>query len=144
MKVFKIKCPTYDLGILLFIGDVEEFREYMWKKYKIDENVPVQAVAKTNWVANTETGEYMVYVWMPDWSNTLYDFRLLAHEFIHVMCNIYNRTGVWIDNDNQEPTAYFFDCLYGDAILQLNKWRDKEKEAKKPIKKRRKKRGNKV
>lgn len=119
--IINIKDPIYKAPLVLYVGDAVKCEKYIAQKFHAQIAIEGHSYGMCTFKIVGDNGYYANYIWMPRWKNNVEYISMLAHEMIHVMCNTFDRVGINIDNNNDEPAAYYMELLFKTALNKLNK-----------------------
>jgi len=135
MKVFKITDPIYYTDLYIMVGDSEEAENYILRKHGCKVEIKGMLHYMETFNIISDDGVWINYLWMSEWANNTDNICALGHEMVHVMCSSFERVGIKIDNKNSEPAAYYFDLMFGEALIKLAEFGWGNKKAKKKCRK---------
>ena len=112
MRFGQIRIDIYDAKVRWFIGSKRDFQ----KKYNIPDFV----------LENTEGSDgltiyYKGYHYV--WAEGVDLYKVIPHECLHVVCDIFKLRGIEFDNDNHEHAAYLLGYLTNKIMSKANEYK---------------------
>lgn len=119
MKEFKISGMPYTPTILFFMGENEETRAYIKKKYKytIFDGDPDFKYIEGGCIQFLRQNKYYTpCIWISSYSSPI-----IAHETLHLTFKILNRAGIYHTPNSEEAFTYYQQYLFDQIIDRYNK-----------------------
>ena len=112
MRFGQIRIDIYDAKVRWFIGSKIKFQ----RKYNIPDFV----------LENTEGSDgltiyYKGYHYV--WAEGVDFYKVIPHECLHVVCDIFKLRDIEFDNDNHEHAAYLLGYLTNKIMSKANEYK---------------------
>jgi len=116
---FKITDNIYNIPLLVFIGEYEDYQESLRKKYNLKHTKQIYYGGESKIL--TQSGNAICIIWMPKFSyNNIDNIATLIHEIDHVGFYILEHVNIPIlDNQSNHAYIYLKEYFLGKALKKL-------------------------
>ena len=113
-RPFRIQLRTFNAAVSFFIGDFQEFTQWLNKRYgMIPDRDCSLAGAGTFDIYRMDSADICA-VWIPE-DNAQY-IPVVAHEIVHAIGLVCMRRGILYSNENTEVIAYLTEYMLSEYI----------------------------
>lgn len=118
--IFEFVDNTYNMDLLLVIGDYKYFQKEICEKYKIDPGIKSYNPGYAFYMENGAFIKGVIWLEEFDWRPS--DYGLFSHELLHHCNNVMKVVGIKIKAGNDEPLAYYYSNLFERILKHLLKF----------------------
>ena len=106
---FIVKNEIYPFDVMFSFGESDINLKKRFKKFGVSEGSLFEHSLKLGQCTQFKNGQVLVR--MPNIPKTPKDYNTLQHEIFHATTNIMNHIGSKLDEESEEPWAYFIGFL---------------------------------
>ena len=119
-KIYRVDDPIYNIPLFICIGKLNEYRDFLFKKYKVQPELKPSG----GYFLNVTNGNGISHntIWLPCYKkNNIEDNTSLIHECLHASMHTMGLVNVPVTPENNEATAYLQGFYYSQFLNKLNK-----------------------
>ena len=119
----------WNASVVLVVGLFEAVTHYCQKKHIYTPEYKINGVGFSMRMVQEKDDRRIGYlIWIPAMTGTAESCVTLAHECLHIACNVLDDCGVVYNDDAKEVLTYTFDSIYRKCLLRSAGSKKKEKQ----------------